>query len=79
MDAWLAANYQAVQAELSTITPLRYGVPYADVFTQVWHYLFGTANRQLVEARVFADPYSESRQYKGFIPVVWHGSLRDVR
>ena len=79
MEAWLSANYDDVKAQLSDLTAIRYGVPYPDVFTQIWHYLFGTANRQLVEAGVFVDPYASSRRYKGFIPVVWHKSLRNLR
>jgi DNA-binding MarR family transcriptional regulator len=75
MDEWLAANYDQIKAELSDISPVRFGVPYNQGFTQIWHYIFGSANRQLVEAGFFANPYAESRRYKGFIPVVWHPSL----
>ena len=42
---------------------------------RIWHYIFGAANRQLVEAGLFTNPYAESRRYKGFITVVWHPSL----
>jgi hypothetical protein len=79
MEAWLALNYEGVQAQLSNLSAVRFGVPYADMFTQIWHYLFGTANRKLVECGMFADPYAHSRRYKGSIPVVWHQSLRDLR
>lgn len=75
MDRWLQANFEKVKSELNDITPLKYGVPLDESFTQIWHYIFGIANRQLVEAGVFADPYAENRKYKGFIPVVWHPSL----
>jgi hypothetical protein len=79
MDQWLAADYAKVEDELQCITPVRYGVPYADCFTHIWHYIFGTANRQLVEKRMFADPYENSRKYKGFIPTVWQPSLSDAQ
>ncbi len=79
MEVWLSVNYEDVKAQLSNLIAVRFGVPYADVFTQVWHYLFGTANRKLVECGMFADPYAHSRRYKGAIPVVWHQSLRDLR
>ncbi|RMD66660.1 hypothetical protein D6833_01210, partial [Candidatus Parcubacteria bacterium] len=79
IEAWLSANYDDVKAQLSGLTAIRYGVPYSVVFTQIWHYLFGTANRQLVEVGMFVDPYALNRRYKGFIPVVWHKSLGDLR
>jgi hypothetical protein len=79
MDRWLAANYAHVEHQLQGIMPVRYGVPYADCFTHIWHYVFGTANRQLVEEGMFADPYEHGRKYKGFVPTVWHPSLSDAQ
>jgi len=78
MDSWLAVNYQKIKADLAGTTPLRFGVPYEEAFTQIWHYIFGTANRQLVHAGLFANPYAEGRKYKGFIPAVWHPSLTQL-
>lgn len=75
MQEWLSQAYEDIKAELSGLTPMRYGVPFIDIFPQVWHYLFGTANRQLVEAGLFADPYAHSQRYEGYIPAVWHQSL----
>lgn len=75
MAAWLAANYQPLRKALEGITPLRYGVPYEQVFTQLWHYIFGITNRQLAEAGLFADPYAAARRFKGFIPAIWSPTL----
>ena len=41
----------------------------------IWHYLFGIANRHLVEAGLFADPYASTRNYKGAIPAVYELEL----
>ncbi len=79
MDVWLAENYDKIKAELGDTTPTRSGVPYSEGFTQIWHYVFGIANRQLVEAGLFADPYAESRKFKGFIPTVFYSSLTERR
>ena len=76
---WLAANYEPIREDLAGITPLRYGVPYDEVFTQVWHYLFGIANKRLVENGLLADPYAPDRKFKGFVPAVWDRSLRNSR
>ena len=44
-------------------------------FYNIWHDLFGATNRMLVEAGLFADPYSEFYGAKGIIPVVFDESL----
>ncbi len=75
MASWLATNYDAIREKLGDLTPVKYGVPYNEVFTRAWHYIFGMANRRLVEAGFFADPYARQRKYKSFIPAVWHPSL----
>lgn len=72
MTPWLHENYERIQADLGTITPLKYGVPYKEVFNQIWHYIFGYANQTLVQEGKFYDPYGGTRKYEGFIPVVWH-------
>jgi hypothetical protein len=43
MDEWLAANYEQIKTELSDISPVRFGVPYIQGLTQIWHYIFGAA------------------------------------
>ncbi len=75
MTSWLAANYAKIKTELNETTPTRWGVPYAEGFTEIWHWLFGIANRRLVEAGLFADPYAQARKYKGFIPAVYAWDL----
>ena len=79
MDTWLAENYESAQAELNDLTPIKHGVPYEIVFTQIWHYLFGTANQILVEEGFFSDPYAENRRFKGFISMVWDPSLAPLQ
>ncbi len=68
---WHEEHYEELAADLGDLTPVRSGVPYEVVYTEVWHYLFGLANRKLVEAGMLADPYAPSREHEGFIPVVW--------
>jgi hypothetical protein len=75
MDQWLAANYSKMKAELQDLSFTRSGVPFEDGFTMIWHYVFGIANRKLVEAGLFADPYAAGRKYKGSIPAVSQISL----
>ncbi|MGD2135984.1 MAG: hypothetical protein PVF27_07490 [Gemmatimonadales bacterium] len=74
MTGWLAENYEVYQATLMRVTPIGHALPFEASFWNTWHWLFGTANRLLVEEGVFADPYDAQRRFKGFVPVVWsHG------
>jgi hypothetical protein len=75
MEPWLHENYERIQADLGAITPLKYGVPYIEVFNQIWHYIFGYANQILIEEDKFFDPYGGTRKFEGFVPVVWHRSV----
>jgi len=75
MIAWHEANYDDVREALSDLTPLRNGVPFGRVYNEVWHFIFGIANRELVKAGLFADPYAESRRHKGFLPFIWTNEL----
>lgn len=71
MLEWHEANYDLLRDALSDLTPIRNGVPFERVYTEIWHFIFGFANRTLVEEGLFADPYAEERRYKGFLPAVW--------
>jgi hypothetical protein len=72
LTSWLTSNYDSLKNELSTLSPTGHGVPFAESFTTIWHYVFGLANRKLVHAGLFADPYALKRKFKGFIPVLYH-------
>jgi hypothetical protein len=75
MAQWFAENYLKIKDSLKEITPLKYEIAFEDLFTEIWHYVFGFANRILVEKGVFTNPYSENRKYKGFVPVIWGAEL----
>jgi len=79
MDEWLDRNYSDVRASLDGLTAIRYGVPYRQLFTEIWHYLFGLTNRELVRSGHFADPYAEERLSKGMIPFVLNTGLLELR
>ena len=78
MLEWHEANYAGIRQALSDLTPIRNGVPFEQVYTEIWHFVFGFANRTLVEEGLFADPYSERRRYQGFLPVVWNARLAEA-
>jgi hypothetical protein len=75
MVAWHTANYDAIRAQLAELTPLRNGVPFERVYTEVWHFVFGITNRTLVEEGFFADPYDHTRQHQGFVPAIFANGI----
>ena len=77
MVDWHEANYARIRQALSDLTPIRNGVPFERVYTEIWHFVFGFANRTLVQEGLFADPYAESRRFQGFLPVVWDARLAE--
>jgi hypothetical protein len=77
MENWLSENYASIKADLSSVAATSQGVPFEVIFTQVWHYIFGLTNRDLVRAGMFADPYADERTYKGFIPAIWDKELKE--
>jgi hypothetical protein len=46
---WFTRNYDKINGELQDISPLRYGLPFPFVFSEVWHYVFGFASKTLAE------------------------------
>lgn len=78
MDDWLDLNYSMVEAELDALTARKYGIPYRQLYTQIWHYVFGLANKALVESGHFADPYAEERVSKGMFPFVFDADLIEL-
>lgn len=79
MDEWLDLNYSTMQAKLERLTARKYDVPYRQLFTQIWHYLFGLTNKALVASGHFADPYAEGRISKGMLPFAFDAKLLDPR
>jgi len=72
---WLTQNVEPLKKQLSGLAAFKYGQPVEVFFYQLWHEIFGVANRILVEKGIFADPYDDLRKYKGYIPVVWHKNV----
>lgn len=60
---------------MKEISPLRAGVPFPEVFAQLWHYTFGIANQKLVEAELFSDPYSADHVQKGHALAVYDPAI----
>lgn len=72
---WATDNYSRLRRSLQGITPDQHGVPYAETFTQVWHYVFGHANRALAVRSVIFDTYGRNSDFRGFLPAVHEKAL----
>lgn len=79
IDEWLDLNYSTVQAKLDRLSARKYGIEYRQLFTEIWHYLFGLTNKALVASGHFADPYAEERVSKGMFPFVFNADLLELR
>jgi hypothetical protein len=75
IQEWLAKDYQPFKESVKEISPLRAGVPFSEVFAQLWHYIFGIANQKLVEAELFSDPYGPHHVQKGHWRAVYDPAI----
>ncbi|HTS38157.1 MAG TPA: hypothetical protein VMH04_20950 [Candidatus Solibacter sp.] len=76
---WLDKDYEPFRESVKDISPLRAGVPFPEVFAQLWHYVFGIANQKLVEAELFPDPYATSHVQKGHYVAVYDPAILEPR
>ncbi|MGB9717845.1 MAG: hypothetical protein ACPL4E_05320 [Thermoproteota archaeon] len=68
-DVWLALSplvekeaceyFNSLRDELAEITPVRRGIDPREIYTDVWHWVFGWANRIMAEKGFFFDPPRE--------------------
>lgn len=78
IDEWLDLNYSTVQAKLDRLNARKYGIGYRQLFTEIWHYLFGLTNKALVASGHFADPYAEERVSKGMFPFASNAEVLEL-
>ena len=75
MADWLRQNYPVMEQELTTLSPMRNGVPFSLAFSEAWHYTFGFATKWLAETSFYANPRSQGNRYQGYMPLVWANSV----
>ena len=73
--AWLESNAPALRRELSDLTAIRAGLSFEEVFTQVWHEIFGATTRELVRNGVIPSARAKEARSPGSISVLWRDSL----
>lgn len=51
--------FEALRSELAELSPVRKGFDPREIYTDVWHWVFGWANRLMAESGFFYDPPRE--------------------
>lgn len=72
---WCEDNMVQLERDLAELNPLRNGVPFRELFIQVWHYVFGLANKYLAETGVIYDTYCPASRHKGYMPALSKGDV----
>lgn len=78
LDGWLRESYPGMQADLAGLSPMKNGLPFQLVFSEVWHDVFGFATKVLAERGFYRDPRREGYAYDGYVPLVWESSLNPL-
>jgi hypothetical protein len=80
MSNWLRQHYVPLQQELSALplSSMRNHVDFRQIFTELWHFLFGYTNQILVKKGLFTDPYGKKYDFKGFVPFLWSKKLETI-
>ncbi|HET9794128.1 MAG TPA: hypothetical protein VFS34_06665 [Thermoanaerobaculia bacterium] len=75
MRPWLESHAAGIRRELAGLTAIRAGLSFEEVFTQVWHEIFGATTRELVRDGVIASAYGREARSKGSFSVLWRPRL----
>jgi hypothetical protein len=76
LEPWLDQNRSEIRAVLQDLSAVRAGVSEEEVFTDVWHDLFGWTSYRLAQAGFILDPYGPSSSYTGYAPFIWADGLQ---
>ncbi len=72
---WLNANYTRIKRDLTGLDVSKAGVDFTQTFSEVWHYVFGSASKELALRGFYTNPREPGRTHVGFVPVVFQADL----
>jgi hypothetical protein len=75
LTAWLTSNYSKIKSDLSGLDVSRAGIDFTQTFSEVWHFVFGYATKQLAQRGFYTNPREPGRAHVGFVPVVFNADL----
>jgi DNA-binding MarR family transcriptional regulator len=59
VEVFIVESFDSLKTELASLTPIRKGIDPREIFTDVWHWIFGWTNRIIAERGFFYDPPRE--------------------
>lgn len=75
LTAWLKDNYSKIKRDLTGLDVSKAGVDFTQTFSEVWHYVFGSATKELAARGFYTNPREPRRMHVGFVPVVFQADL----
>jgi len=72
---WLKDNYSKIKRDLTGLDVSKAGVDFTQTFSEVWHYVFGSATKELAARGFYTNPREPGRTHVGFVPVVFQADL----
>ena len=75
LTAWLKANYSKIKEDLDGLDVSKAGIDFTQTFSEVWHYVFGAATKELAARGFYTNPRAPGRAHVGFVPVVFQADL----
>jgi DNA-binding MarR family transcriptional regulator len=75
LTAWLTSNYGKIKQDLSGLDVSKAGVDFTQTFSEVWHFVFGSATKELALRGFYTNPRDSNRTHVGFVPVVFRADL----
>ena len=75
VTSWLKGNHRNIARELAQLEVSKAGVDFRQTFSEVWHYVFGFATKELAERKFYTNPRESGRTHVGFVPVVFNAGL----
>lgn len=74
-NRWCDENLHQIEQQLQRLRPLQNGVPFDEVFIQVWHHIFGLTNKELAKRGLIYDTYSGDSLHTGYLPMVCESAV----
>ena len=71
---WMEDNLDRLEDDVAEIKPIKNGVPFEEVYIQIWHYIFGLTNKKLAGRGIIYDTYSDPL-HKGYLPGLFKGDV----
>jgi hypothetical protein len=69
------SNYGRIKQDLSGLDISKAGVDFTQTFSEVWHYVFGSATKELAQRGFYTNPRDSNGTHAGFVPVVFRADL----